>query len=228
MWKGRAMRKWGIVISAFYAVIVLGLFVPSGIIVAGDSDSLWTVFSRDLIAVYSEWLCVIPVVALLAGQAILLFLSVDTSFRKSKPRAHVAVSVTAGSMLFALLAVAVVLGVGFAVRGDKFHLADSEWGLLVFWLALWVAWGIVFYLYFRNSANVTGRIVSWLLKGSVLELLIVVPCHVIVRRREDCSAPVFTSFGIVTGIAVMLLSFGPSVLLLYKKRLDGYAARKPA
>jgi hypothetical protein len=49
---------------------------------------------------------------------------------------------------------------------------------------------------------------------------------VIVRRRGDCSAPAATSFGIVTGIAVMLLCFGPSVLFLIKKRLDGYAARK--
>jgi len=55
--------------------------------------------------------------------------------------------------------------------------------------------------------------------------LVAVPCHVIVRRRDDCSAPIATSFGIVTGIAVMLLSFGPSVLLLYKKRLDAYGNR---
>jgi hypothetical protein len=80
-------------------------------------------------------------------------------------------------------------------------------------------------LYARKSTNAVTSAVSWLLKGSVLELLVAVPCHVIVRRRGDCSAPAATSFGIVTGIAVMLLSFGPSVLLLYKKRMDAYASR---
>jgi len=217
------MRKWGIVITVLYAVIVLGLLVPAAIIISGATDPLRTILSTDLIAVYSEWLCVVPIAALLVGQAALLLLSVDTSFRKAKPRAHIAVSVIAGSMLFALLAIAIVLCVGFAVRGDKFQLADSELGLFGIWLALWLAWGIVFYFYFRNSSNAAGRVVSWLLKGSVLELLIAVPCHVIVRRRDECSAPAFTSFGIVTGVAVMLLSFGPSVLLLYKKRLDAYS-----
>ena len=42
--------------------------------------------------------------------------------------------------------------------------------------AIWLLWGIVFYLYFRNSTQVMTRAVSWLLKGSVLELLIAVPC----------------------------------------------------
>ena len=34
------MRKWGIVISLFYAAIVLGLLVPAGMILAGDKSPL--------------------------------------------------------------------------------------------------------------------------------------------------------------------------------------------
>ena len=181
-------------------------------------------FFKTLGEMYTEWLVWAAIVALIGGQAILLFLSVDTSQKRLKPRTHLAVSVVAGSMLFALLSFAAISAGGAAVAGDKFFdwFWDTEMEVVWIFLAIWLVWGVLFYLYFRNSAAVTTRIVSWLLKGSVLELLIAVPCHVWVRRRGDCSAPMATSFGIVTGIAVMLLAFGPSVLLLYKKRLDGY------
>jgi hypothetical protein len=222
------MRKWGIVISVFYAVIVIALLVPAGISLAGVKDPLGTLLSKDMIEFFGEWLACVPVIALVAGQAILLFLSVDTSFKRLKPRAHIAISVIVTSMLFALLAFGTLCAAGAAVVGDKF--LDQYWRgaaqMFGIWAAIWVLWGIVFYLYFRNSTQVTTRAVSWLLKGSVLELLIAVPAHVWVRRRGDCSAPLATSFGIVTGIAVMLLSFGPSVLLLYKRRLDAYEARR--
>ena len=91
--------------------------------------------------------------------------------------------------------------------------------------ALWLLWAVVFFLYLRKASELVNRVLTWLLRGSVLELLIVVPSHVIVRRRGDCCAPAVTSLGIVTGIAIMLLSFGPGILLLYKKRLDAYKAR---
>lgn len=216
------MRKWGIIISLFYAAIVLGLLVPAGVLLVGNPGSL-KVFSQDVLGVYADWLAWVPIAAVVVGQALLLFLSVDTSFKKLKPRGHVAVSVTVASMLFALLAFAALTCLAAAFSVDKFF--DWLWWI---WAAIWVVWGAVFYLYARGSTERATRAVSWLLKGSVLELLIAVPCHVWVRRRGDCSAPVLTSFGIVTGIAVMLLSFGPSVLLLYKKRLDGYAERKSA
>ncbi len=217
------MRKWGIVISVFYAVIVVGLLAPAGLRLAmAGSDAP---FFKTLGDMYTEWLVSAAIVVVISGQAILLFLSVDTSQKRLKPRTHLAVSVVAGSMLFALLTFAAISAAGAGAAGDKFidRFWDTEMEVVWIFLAFWLVWGVLFYLYFRNSAAVTTRIVSWLLKGSVLELLIAVPCHVIVRRRGDCSAPVATSFGIVTGIAVMLLSFGPSVLLLYKKRLDSYS-----
>jgi len=219
------MRKWGIIISIFYALIVLGLIVPGGVYIVGGDLTKWPGLVQGVENTYKEWMSWIPIVAVLVGQALLLFLSVDTSQKRLKPRAHILVSCCVGGILTALLSSAVIWSLGFAIRGDNFWSSffDKEINILAFWGGLWLLWGILFYFYFRNTSSVVTGIISWLLKGSVLELLIVVPCHVIVRRRHDCSAPLATSFGIATGIAIMLLSFGPSVLLLYKKRLEAYS-----
>ncbi len=221
------MRKWGIVISVVYALILLGLIVPAVAFYYTEETNIWAGIFGGTLAAYRKWLFWIPSGAILASQALLLFLSVDTSFKRLKPRAHILVSVSVGALLTALLSSAVIWSPGFAIRGDKFwdKFFDKESDILIFWAALWVLWGILLYFYFRNSSAVVTRLISWLLKGSVLELLIVVPCHIIVRRRHDCSAPIATSFGIATGIAIMLLSFGPSVLFLYKKRLHSYPSR---
>jgi hypothetical protein len=220
------MRKWGTVVSIFYALIVLGLLVPGAVFLVGD-QFFWPGLYEGVRDAYKAWLLWIPIAVVLSGQTLLLFLSVDTSQKRLKPRAHILMSCTVTAMLFALLTFAAICSLGFAVFRDKFgeEYLNTTARALGFSGTLWVLWGILFYLYFRNSTELTTRAVSWLLKGSVLELLVAVPCHVIVRRRHDCSAPIATSFGIAAGIAVMLLSFGPSVLLLYKKRLDAYATR---
>jgi hypothetical protein len=85
----------------------------------------------------------------------------------------------------------------------------------------WLVWGLVFYHVTRNdeSETFTQRVTRWLLRGSILELLVAVPSHIIVRQRGDCCAPIATFWGIVTGISVMLLSFGPGVLFLFAARI---------
>jgi hypothetical protein len=217
------MRKWGIVISAFYALIVLGLLVPAAVLLVNPSNWWAGGFREGILATYREWPIWVPIIIVLGGQTLLLFLSVDTSQKRLKPRAHILVSCAVGAILTALLTFAVIGSIGVAVRGDKFGEGTFANPFLFLGVA-WVFWGVVFYFFLRDSSAVVTRVISWLLKGSVLELLIAVPCHVIVRRRHECSAPAVTSFGIVAGIAIMLLSFGPSVLFLYKKRLDGYQA----
>ncbi|HKN75553.1 MAG TPA: hypothetical protein VJW94_10285 [Candidatus Acidoferrum sp.] len=224
------MRKWGIVITVCYALILLGLLLPGLVLLAVMHPSAIGAFRKGLLDSYQSGVVWLPLGIFISSQALLLFLSVDTSFKRLKPRAHIAVSCIVAALLMGILTAAGVWSLGFGIVGDKFgdtYLPNK--GIAVVTCAvLWLFWGILFYFYFRDSSAVVTRLVSWLLKGSVLELLIAVPCHIIVRRRQDCSAPAVTGFGIATGLAIMLLSFGPSVLFLYKKRLDAYPPRPSA
>ena len=222
------MRQWGIVISVFYALVVLGLLAPSTLMLSLHEGVQSQIFMATFGEALGTWWVWLPVAVVLLGQILLLFLSVDTAQKRLKPRAHLAVSVAVAAMLFALLAFAALGSLGSAIYADKFidRYLSTALQALGYGLVLWLIWAVVFYLYLRHSTAIVTRLVSWLLKGSVLELLIAVPCHVVVRRRGDCCAPLLTGMGITAGIAVMLLSFGPSVLFLYKNRMDAYATRK--
>jgi hypothetical protein len=65
---------------------------------------------------------------------------------------------------------------------------------------------------------VISRQCRHLLKGSVLELLIAVPTHVVARSRDYCCAGYSTFIGITLGLAVLLLSYGPGVFFLFVER----------
>ena len=80
---------------------------------------------------------------------------------------------------------------------------------------------MMFYRYAKDDDPnaLVKRSTRWLLRGSILELLVVVPSHIIVRRRDDCCAPMGTFWGITTGISIMLLCFGPGVFFLFAERI---------
>ena len=221
------MRRWGLIITAFYAAVVLVLAAPI-ILLLEYKEPTWAVLK-----IYEWWGTWIYVGILVVGEALLLFLSVDSSWRHAKPRQHIAVTAILTSFFAAVLTGSALFSVEVAVYGDKAPPLWEDKGelfgmtVLGIWIAFWVIWGGIFYQYYRDASNMVSRVVTWLLRGSVLELLIAVPAHVIVRQRGDCSAPVVTGFGIVTGLAIMLLCFGPGVLALYKKRLDAYSKTRP-
>jgi hypothetical protein len=224
------MKKWGLLVTLYYILAVLLLLMPM-IVLLGDSSSrtLHGYFGL-LFDFYTDWHSVIPVAVAVGGQVLLLFLSVDTSFRRNKPRAHILVSVILVGFFLMILGFAAVGSLLVGIRGDRAgDYFDAHLGALftylAAWPALWLVWTIAFYVRARKMESSFSRAVSWLIKGSVLELLIALPCHAIVRSRNDCSAPIVTSFGICSGLAIMLLSFGPSVLILYKNRMAAYENR---
>jgi len=222
------MRKWGLVVTVIYAAIVLGVLTPVFVFVVLAQRTV-SELQGGLKETYSQWIFWVFAVALIASEATLLFLSVDTSHKRLKPRSHILVSGAVTALLIALLTFCVFWSLGFAIRGDNFmeRLASKQVYVLALWAALWVAWSGVFYLYLRNASVPVTRLTSWLLKGSVLELLVAVPCHVIVRRAETARHRLVLALVWRPASPSCCCHFGPGVLLLYKKRLDAYSDRTP-
>jgi hypothetical protein len=228
--EGLVMRKWGFLITAFYVSVILFFLLPlTGFLAEydlGDSftDS-WPPVDGDFFI--EVWPAVIWIAVLILGQMLLLFLSVDTSFRRIQQRRHIGVSIATVALMVGMLTGVAIWSVIVAISGDEaFDNNEVAWsiGFLAAVALSWLCWTFVFRTYKVGDSERLNKLIGWLIKGSILELLIVVPCHVIVRQRGDCSAPLVTGFGISTGIAVMLLAFGPSILYLYQKRLASYKA----
>jgi hypothetical protein len=119
-----------------------------------------------------------------------------------------------------LLAGTLLFGGGMALS-ELLKASDAAgWAILFSSIGVWAGWSIVFSLIaFRSGSGKIGMTLHRLLiAGSVLELLVAVPSHVIVRRRNDCCAGMATGFGICVGLSVMIVSLGPSVLILYHRR----------
>jgi hypothetical protein len=224
------MRRWGLVITLFYAAILVALLVPALTYLTMDSSGWHGLFEhvREAYATWATW----PILAIpVAAEALLLFLRVDSTQKRLKPRTRLTVSAAMAGLFLSVLSVAALFCIWVIGKDDHAPQSFEDNPLTTIFAAcvlVWLVWSVIFYLISRDSTDPVTRAVSWLIRGSVLELLIAVPAHVIVRRRNDCSAPIATGFGISSGIAIMLLAFGPSVFFLYKKRMERLSAKAAA
>lgn len=98
---------------------------------------------------------------------------------------------------------------------------DKTWYIFASFLfpvgLIWLVWALVFYRYFwrEDEESFLRRWLRNLVRGSVLELLILLPTHLAIRNKNECCAAGVSFAGIVTGLAVMLMCFGPGVMFLY-------------
>jgi hypothetical protein len=86
--------------------------------------------------------------------------------------------------------------------------------------AAWLAWALIFFRLSKiaNPDDFVSRLCKYLFKGSILELLIAVPTHIVARCRDYCCAGWGTFVGLTLGMSVMLFSFGPGVFFLFAAR----------
>lgn len=195
-----------------YAVVTVYLVLLAAILTLPAWGAL--LLDRNLhdFALSAIWMGV-----LVSGALSLIVIPVRTVRRRVVTRRSIWLPLIASGFFAGVLCVG-----GSAALCEYFKKADNEsgWAILAAGIVTWVVWSILFALIaFSGRQQAIGMTLHrWLIAGSVLELLVAVPTHVVVRRRPECCAGFWTGAGICLGVAVMIISLGPSVLLLYYRR----------
>jgi hypothetical protein len=81
----------------------------------------------------------------------------------------------------------------------------------------WVLWGFLLFVFGQRWERLRflKRFTAIAFFGSLAELLVTIPSHMIVIRRPGCIVGLGTMLGIIAGIAVMIWSFGPAIAILF-------------
>jgi hypothetical protein len=207
------MKRWAVLVVFLYLLVLVTLTSP--FILVGFYPAMT---ARDALSVFSEWRYWAGLGVMLAAQAVMLLVPVDLALQRPTSRRSVLWPTLASGLMVGLLVVGVVISVDEYIRKDK--ATASLIILLPVILVVWAVWTLVFYRTSRDAApmDVITRQCRYLLKGSILELLVAVPTHIVARARDYCCAGFWTFLGIAFGVSVMLFSFGPGVFFLFTAR----------
>ncbi|MDH4203238.1 MAG: hypothetical protein OEV87_10135 [Phycisphaerae bacterium] len=243
VWGIRKVRtKWPFVTIMLYGVIFVFLLIPVAMavfLIVGHPDTdvtdigidefgdfyTWLFTFSGKLETFSTWLVIL---AILTAQACLLIVPVRIKHQRPKARRGIWFTAIVAALLYTVLLFFAALSIMAAVWGDE--ISEPDFWVLVGILPLnWIGWSIVFCLFSRNMEpdSFIRRLMRWLIGGSILELLIAVPSHIIIRHRDVCCAHGLTAAGLTTGIAVIFFAFGPGLYFLYADRIRGKQPHLP-
>jgi hypothetical protein len=246
------MKRWAICTVLIYALALLALTLPVLMIAFGAWGNN-PVKLQDELGIFRTWGYWLWLAIIIAGQAFLLLWPINISERRLPARHPLKIPVIVAAFLLANLCFAGIFSILCAIFTDhafdyfdlsllfkiganpRAQSANNNSGdgtiftMILTVIVFWLVWAIIFRRATKSDEPdaLLKRATRWLMRGSILELLIAVPSHVIVRRRDDCCAPAGTFWGITTGISVMLLCFGPGVYFLFVERFHKLKPKSP-
>jgi hypothetical protein len=197
--------RWVYAVVLIYLLLLLALICSPLLGIWADNFN-----SSDVMSLGS---CV--AVLLLSG-ASLMMVPVRAVGRRPTTRRSIWIPILGSGLLMAVL----FLFSSLALAEYADEKGTQEEAILVGAFCVWIMWtGVFIPMAFAFDPTSLGmKLHRFLLAGSLLELLIAVPCHIVVRRRPDCCAGMATGMAICVGVVVMFVSFGPSVFLLFYRR----------
>jgi hypothetical protein len=209
------MKRWAFVVLGLYLLILVVLTLPATLLAFAPKANVKDVAECYVYLPYWLWVGV-----MVLGQAALLVVPVRVANRRPVARRSLLWPiVTAGLMMGGLAAGAMYSLYEFAMR-DKESSGWIWWAGIGSGVVIWSVWAALFYRTSRaaNPSDVISRQCRLMLRGSILELLVAVPTHIVARSRDYCCAGFMTFIGLSLGISVMLFSYGPAVFFLYVDR----------
>ena len=213
------MKKWSLIVAGLYGLALLLMYIPLGLL-AFIPDSLGFKVSdvkESMRSDWEGWVFVLALVALLSlAQFSLLRIPVRVATRRPLTRRSLWATIMAAAFMMGLLVCGAAACIDEFVKGD----VDDPSISLLLGAASWALWAIYFYRTTRSSSpdQVVGHVRRFLWSGSILELLIAIPTHIIARHRGYCCAGTMTFFGLTCGLSVMVFAFGPAVYFLFAQR----------
>ena len=208
------MKRWPMWVALLYAVTLIALTVPA--------MSLFFITHKEKMdpgTLFGSWEYWVWIVILMLNQWALLSLPIDLANKRPAGKRSLVFQITASALSMGLLIAGLAVGVGEVVKGDT-SFGYTGWIFFGVLGVSWLFWARVFATWSRKleTGDLIKQTCRTLFKGSVLQLLVVVPCHIYVRSKEYCCAGFGTAVGLACGLAVMLVSFGPGVFFLYAEQ----------
>ena len=206
------MKRWAILTILLYIFCLSVLIVPLFVLLGYKGFT----YSDTIPSFYIYFL---PSFVLV--QVILLLVPIDNIRERPIKRRKIIVSAVVVAFLMMVLTSCFFSFIILMIWGEETAYDICTLPILIIPATFWLIWGIVFFKSYSDQEplSFTSQITKWLLRGSILELLVAVPSHILSRHKEECCAPPLSLFGIATGLSIGLMSFGPGVFLLFASRI---------
>ncbi len=202
--------RW--IFLGLYVAIVIGLFAMAH----AELLPLWPYIELLIPQSESMFWPIFVLLVTVASQVLFVFAAGTVNLCRPIRRRRLFAPVVIASLMITVLVVALLLSL------NELSLVFGGSGMFVwlFWLVVgvnWLGWSVAFFHRYRDAERyVMARgLVSTLLAGSLVELLVAIPSHIIVTRQPGCFVGLLTACGIISGIVVMLWAFGPGIVLLF-------------
>ena len=209
------MKRWALIVAALYVALLLVLTVPAIMLAFAPQVS-----AREVVKAFAFWPYWLWLAVMFASQLALLAVPVRVASLRPVTQGPIWRTILAGGFMAGALAAGAFLSIYEFVVRDQEHGDGFGWMAVKLALLGWCFWILIFSRMSRGPepADLVSRQCRYLLKGSILELLIAVPTHIVARYRDYCCAGFMTFIGLTMGVSVMLFAYGPAVFFLFVER----------